>query len=96
MSREGGVLQKERKESECRGRSVEEGERGECMSRVTGGVLQKEIEESVCRGRSVAEGERGECMCCVGGVCGFEQQLQAIWASLDKFRGTLMLWGVET
>ena len=65
------------------------------MSRVTGGVLQKEIEESVCRGRSVVEGERGECMCCVGGVCGFEQQLQAIWASLDEFSGTVMQLGVD-
>ena len=32
---------------------------------------------------------------CVGGVCGFEQQLQAIWASLDKFRGTVMQWVVD-
>ena len=76
----GGVLLKEREESVCRGRSVAEGDRGECMSQeecygrrerrvyVAEEVLRKQREESVCRGRSVAEGERGECMsleeCC--------------------------------
>ena len=62
---------------------------------VAGGVLWKEIEESVCLRRSVVEGERGECMCCVGGVCGFEQQLQAIWARLDEFSRAVMQWGVD-
>ena len=45
----GGVLQKERKESVCRGRSVAEGERGECMSREE---CCGRREESVCRWRS--------------------------------------------